>query len=120
MLKNLVEMERRNGFRDGTLPLMRISGCMSSCSAQQLGSIGIRGCQSIDGEPAYMISVNGSHILGRERIGTEIGAVKTAEIPAFFEAVGKAVEASGKKYREWFNEDPEAIVRVGERFLHRK
>lgn len=117
LLTELIDMERKNGFADGVLPLVRISGCASSCSAHQLGSIGLRGCASIDGEPAFAVNVNGSHILGKERIGEDIGTIKVSKIPAFFETIGKAVEASGMKYREWYNGNPSGLRKLCERYL---
>lgn len=120
MLMELIEMARRNGFADGVLPMIRISGCISSCSAHQLGNIGLRGCPSIDGKPAYMVNVNGSHILGRERIGTDIGAVTEEDMPMFFETLGKAVEASGKRFRDWFNDDPSLLSEVCSGYLHNR
>lgn len=118
MLLELIDMERRNGFADGVLPLIRISGCVSSCSAHQLGTVGLRGAPSVDGEPAFQVNVNGSHVLGKERLGDDIGRVKSSELPAFFEAVGKAVVASGKNFREWSNGDPGRIAEVGRKYLH--
>ena len=117
LLLRLIDMERRNGFADGVLPLLRISGCTSSCSAHQLGTIGLRGT-SLKGEPAFVVNVNGSHILGRERIGEDVGVLKESDAEAFFETLGKAVEASGKKYRDWYNDDPSRLLKVCGHFLN--
>lgn len=119
MLMELIEMERTNGFEDGVLPLVRISGCISSCSAHQLGAVGLRGT-TYEGQPAYVVNVNGSHLLGRERIGTDIGIVTEEDMPAFFETIGKAVQASGLKYREWYNEDPARILEICKEYLKNK
>ncbi len=117
LLQSLLEMEKRNGFADGVLPMLRISGCISSCTAQQLGSIGLRG-STLGNDPAFLITVNGSHVRGKERLGDELGKVKMEEVPAFFEAVGKAVQASGKSFREWYNGDPARLKEAGGAYLH--
>ncbi|MCQ2079323.1 MAG: nitrite/sulfite reductase [archaeon] len=117
LLMELLGMERRNGFGDGVLPMVRISGCVSSCAAHQLGTVGLRGT-TVDGEPAFTVNVNGSHLLGRERIGEDIGSVLTSELPAFFETIGRAVQASGKRFREWFNEDPSRLRTLCGEYLH--
>ncbi len=89
---------------------------MSSCSAHQLGTVGLRGT-SYNGAPAYVVSVNGSHILGRERLGTEIGTVTEEDMPAFFETIGKTVQASGMRFRDWFNGDPSVINDVCREYI---
>lgn len=42
-LKMLVEAMRREGFSDGILPRIHISGCPSSCGTHQIGTLGFRG-----------------------------------------------------------------------------
>ncbi len=118
LLRELIEMERRNGFADKVLPMIRISGCLNSCAAHQLGTISLCGTASIDKEAAFKLFANGSHILGKEKIGLEVGDVKASDLPAFFEAVGRAVEASGLgAFREWYNGDPERLKEAGSDYL---
>lgn len=118
LLGRLISMERENGFADGVLPMIRISGCTSSCAAHQLGTIGLRGCPSVDGEPAFEVSAGGSHVLGKERMGDVLGKVKESDLPAFFESIGKAVSASGKTFRSWYNDRPGGIREVCGAYLH--
>jgi ferredoxin-nitrite reductase len=119
LLGRLIDMERRNGFADRVLPMMRISGCGNSCAAHQLGTVALSGSRTIDGEPSFRLHVNGSHLLGRERFGDELGDIKESELPAFFEAVGKAVTESGTgSFREWYNADPSRLDDVGRGFIH--
>lgn len=117
LLDRLISMERGNGFADGVLPMIRISGCVSSCAAHQLGTVGLRGGPAIEGEASFVVSVNGSHVRGKERIGDVVGSVKESEVPAFFEAIGKAVQSEGTTFREWYGGDPERIKAAGGRYL---
>ena len=104
LLKTLVDMERREGFADRILPMIRISGCHNSCSAHQVGAVALCGTKSVDGEEAYSMFVNGSHVLGKEKLGDEIGVVKTKDIPGLFRMIGKTVESSGaQSFFEWYN-----------------
>ena len=112
LLDRLVEMERRNGFRDGTLPTVRISGCVSSCAAHQVGALAFMGCASMDGEPAYEIHFDGSHVRGKERLGTVLGRMRESDVPGFMEDLGKAVESSGKDFYGWSERDPSRIAQV--------
>ena len=118
LLRSLIEMERRRGFADKVLPMIRISGCANSCAAHQLGTVALAGSAPVDGEPAFTVFVNGSHILGKEKLGLEMGSVKVSELPAFFEAIGDAVVASGLgSFREWYNGDPARLSAACERYL---
>lgn len=117
LLDRLIAMERANGFADGVLPMIRISGCTSSCGAHQLGTVGLRGGPLLEGEPSFVVNVNGSHVRGKERIGEVIGSVKESEIPMLFEAVGRAVQANGTGFREWYAGDPGRIVAAGRPYL---
>ncbi len=118
LLRELIEMERRNGFADKVLPMIRISGCTNSCAAHQLGTISLCGTASIDKEAAFKLFANGSHILGKEKIGLEVGDVKASDLPAFFEAVGKAVQASGLgTFKEWYNGNLERLKEAGADYI---
>ncbi len=118
LLTRLIEMEKAEGFADGVLPMVRISGCVSSCTAQQLGSVGLRGCAPVDGEPAFEILVNGSHVRGKERLGDTLGAVKESQIPDLFRDLGRTVQASGKSFREWYGGDASKLKAVAAPYLH--
>ena len=112
LLYRLVEMERRNGFRDGTLPTVRISGCVSSCASHQVGTLAFKGCASMDGDPAYEVHFDGSHVRGKERLGTVLGRMRESDVPGFMEDLGKAVESSGKDFYGWSERDPSKIAQV--------
>lgn len=121
LLLRLIDMERAEGFGDGVLPMLRISGCVSSCSAHQLGVIGLKGAPSIGGDAAFEVSVNGSHVRGRERLGVVLGRMREDDLPGFLRDVGRAVVASGRgTFSEWYNGDPRMFVQVaGDRLVSR-
>ncbi len=117
LLDALVEMDRRNGFKDGTLPTVRISGCVSSCAAHQVGTLSFKGCPSIEGEPAFELHFDGSHVRGKERLGTVLGRMRAADIPGFLEDMGRSVEASGKDFYGWCDRNPSRIIELAGRRL---
>ncbi|MFQ9680484.1 MAG: hypothetical protein ACLRZH_10735 [Ruthenibacterium lactatiformans] len=88
-LKMLVEAMRREGFSDGILPRIHISGCPSSCGTHQIGTLGFRGgVKLVDKKPmpAYMLCRR-----MRCRGGTvrpELGMMLEQDIPAFLRSWG--------------------------------
>lgn len=120
LLDALIAMEAEEGFADRVLPMVRISGCRNSCAAHQVGTIGLCGCGNVCGEPGFTVSVNGSHVLGKERLGTEIGDVPVSLIPDMFRAIGRAVEDSGDgSFRSWTASHPGMLEEVCAQFVRR-
>ncbi len=120
LLDELVCMSRRNGFADGVLPRVNISGCGSSCGTHQAGVIGFQGTSVRDdgkSVPAFSVFADGSHTAGEERFGKSIGKIKDIDIPLFLEDVGKAVSAAGKDYRSWFDSDREAFMEIARKYV---
>lgn len=120
LLDELVEMSRRNKFADGVLPRVNISGCGSSCAAHQIGVIGFQGTSVREGGasvPAFSVSADGSHMAGEERFGKSIGKMKEGDIPLFLEDVGKAVSATGREYRSWFDSCRDAFLEIAGRYV---
>ena len=104
LIRALVERTRKEGFQNGTLPKICVSGCPSSCAAHQVAAIGFRGAMKPTKEgpkPAFAIFVGGSDEQGKEVIATAGKVIETANIPDFFAELGKIVEKSGLCYREW-------------------
>ena len=119
LLKKLIEMEREERFADRILPMIRISGCRNACSAHQVGTVALCGTSSVDGEEAYSLFVDGSHVLGKERLGEEIGVVRTSDLPEMFKAIGKAVESSGEEtFINWYNSNKDEFQNICSRYLH--
>lgn len=120
LLHSLIEMERKEGFADGILPQIHISGCPSSCGTHQTGIIGFRGgVKSVNKEvkPAFNLFVKGCSFEGKERMGEELGAVLEENIPEFLKALGYAVQESGLDFEGWYAKDTEGIRRIAEKFL---
>ncbi len=120
LLDELVGMSRRNGFSDGVLPRVKISGCGSSCASHQAGVIGFQGTSiREDGKsvPAFSVFADGSHIAGEERFGNSIGKMRESDIPLFLENVGEVVSAAGTDYRSWFDSDREVFMEIAGRYV---
>lgn len=120
LLHRLIEMERAEGFEDGILPQIHISGCPSSCGTHQTGVIGFRGgVKSVNKEvkPAFNLFVKGCSFEGKERMGEELGAILEENIPAFLKALGHAVQESGLDFEGWYAKDTEGIRTIAENFL---
>ncbi len=119
LLRSLINMEREEGFDDRILPMIRISGCTNSCAAHQVGTMALCGSPSIEGEAAFSVFVNGSHILGKERLGEKIGSVKISDLPEMFRALGHAVTDSHTgSFLEWYRQDPKRLVGICAPFIH--
>lgn len=104
MLRACVEAVRKEHFADGVLPRMHFSGCPSSCSAHQTGSIGFRGAvrQTPEGpKPAFAISVGGCALQGQEEIAESGKAIIAEDIPGFMVELGRMIEQDGSVYQEW-------------------
>lgn len=116
LLEACVNRVRKENFQERVLPAIHVSGCPSSCSAHQIGTIGFRGGkkQTPDGPKfAYAVYDNGCERLGQENFGKELGVMIEDEIPEFLVELGKAVSALGldyETYREQYPEQFEQIV----------
>lgn len=104
LLDLCVNAIRKENFADGVLPQIHISGCPSSCGAQQIAQIGFRGAikQSPDGpKPAFAIYTGGCPYQGKEKL-TDFGKSITVEaIPGFLIELGKTVSAQNTTYDKW-------------------
>lgn len=120
LLRTLIEMERAEGFKDGILPQIHISGCPSSCGTHQTGVIGFRGgAKSVNKEvkPAFQLFVKGCSCQGKERMGEELGTILEEHIPGFLKALGFAVQESGLNFEAWYAQDKEGIKKIAQDFL---
>ena len=103
-LGKMIEAVRAERLPDCALPRFRISGCVSSCGANQVGVIGMQGgSKTVDGKPVavFNVSINGCGLQGKERFGDVIGAVPVDKAPEMAVCLGKTVAASGKTFDEW-------------------
>ena len=69
-------------------------------------------------EPAFTFHVNGCDVEGRECFGEQWGMMLQKEMPAFFVELGEAVQAENKTYDEWFEENPEKLRNIAEKYLY--
>lgn len=101
----LAEESRKHDFKDGVLPKIHISGCLSSCGTHQIGRIGFHGCvKMVDKTPvhAFQLFVNGCEEEGRERFGTPWGVIKKSDVPTFLMELGTVIEKAESTFEEWF------------------
>jgi sulfite reductase (ferredoxin) len=105
-LKSILSAEKEQNFPDGTLPRVRISGCGSSCSAHQVGELGLRGATAKTPEgnkPGFEIFYKGSDEPLDVVIGEPLGVIPEESLPAFFIDLGKAV--SPGRFSDWIKEN---------------
>jgi ferredoxin-nitrite reductase len=116
----LVDMEREEGFADGVLPQIHISGCPSSCGTHQTGVIGFHGCvKMIDkvGYPAFTLHYNGCEQQGHERMGEQLGVLLQSDIPSFVKDLGNAVRESGTDFAGWMLAHPDGVKEIAARYI---
>ena len=120
-LASIIDEVRKHDFADGVLPRIHISGCTSSCGTHQIGKLGFHGgAKRVDNvaEPAFTFHVNGCDVEVRECFGEQWGMMLQKEMPAFFVELGEAVQAENKTYDEWFEENPEKLRNIAEKYLY--
>ncbi|MDO4648421.1 MAG: nitrite/sulfite reductase [Eubacteriales bacterium] len=93
------------GFEDGVLPRIAISGCISSCSAHQAAAIGFRGIMKRTTEgvsPAFHIFWGGCDEKGKEVLAESTKVLLAEDVPQFLIELGRTVQASEEKnYKKW-------------------
>lgn len=107
---------------DRALPMIRISGCPSSCSAHQIAALGFRGgvCQSPDGpKPAYAVYAGGCDRLGEARFAEELGVMPENQIPDFLAELGTVIAEAGSTYEQWTAENREEFLKIVQKYLHK-
>ena len=110
---------KKEGFADGVLPAIHISGCPSSCSAHQIGAIGMRGGKKPTPEGpknAFAIYENGSPVFGHERFGEDLANMLEENIPEFLVSLGRAVEAEGMTYEQFREAYPQRVREIAAQF----
>lgn len=88
LLKKLVKMEQEEGFGDGVLPVIHISGCPSSCGTHQIGMIGFHGGVKMTDKvphPAFTLHYNGREQEGAEQFGETLGVIVRRRYPRLSE-----------------------------------
>lgn len=116
LLRASVEAVRKAGLPYGALPAVHISGCPGSCATPQLAVIGFRGAVK-ERQSAWLLTINGCELQGKEAFGKEVGVIFETEVPEFLVALGKAVADSGMNFPEWLKKNPEEILKIAEPFI---
>lgn len=119
LLRACVEAVRKENFADGVLPQIHISGCPSSCSAHQTGSIGFRGAvkQTANGPvPAFAIFLDGCALQGQEAIAEAGKSIVVEEIPEFLVELGRMISAEQSTYAVWSGEHHDKLEALVEKY----
>lgn len=119
LLAACIDRIKKENFADGVLPKIHISGCPSSCSAHQIGAIGMRGGKkpTADGPKfSFMVYENGSETFGEERFGTDLANMLEEDIPEFLAVLGREIEDRGMTYGQFRTEYPERLREIAEQF----
>lgn len=116
LLQAAVAAVRKAGLPYGALPAVHISGCPGSCATPQLAVIGFRGAVK-ERQSAWLLTINGCELQGKEAFGKEVGVIFETEVPNFLVALGKAVADSGMDFPEWLQQNPEGILKAAEPFI---
>lgn len=113
-------LEKTKELKDGVLPRIHISGCISSCGTHQIGTLGFHGgVKRVNEEtcPAFTLHVNGSDEMGKERFGENVGVMLAKDIPDFMAELGETVEKSGMSFAEWYPEQEETWKELAKKYL---
>ena len=116
LIHNCVDAVRKAGIPDGALPPVHICGCPGSCSTPQLVDIGFRGSVR-DKQSAYILTINGKSVEGKEVFGQELGVLFEKDIPDFLVELCSAVAYTGLSYNEWLALNPEGVSKVAAKYL---
>lgn len=119
MLRICIDAVRKEQFADGVLPKVHFSGCPSSCSAHQTGTIGFRGAvkQTPEGpKPAFAIFIDGCDKMGQEKIAETGKSILTDDIPKFLVELGKMVAAENTVYEVWIKDNHEKLNALIEKY----
>lgn len=119
LLSMCIEAVRKEDFADGVLPQMHISGCPSSCGAQQIAEIGFRGAmkQSPDGpKPAFAIYVGGCPYQGKEKLSDFGKSIVVEKIPEFLVELGKTIASENTTYDKWIKDNQEKLEEIIDKY----
>jgi len=120
LLKTILDAVKPYDFPADALPLIHISGCMSSCGTHQIGSIGFHGkVKMVDKKPVagFTISINGSDNQGKEHFGDDIGVIAADDIPKFMIELGKAVTAENMSFAEYSAKKQDAFLDLINKYI---
>ena len=120
LLRASVEAVRAANIPANALPKIHISGCPSSCGTHQTSPIGFRGgMKKVDGKPAsaFVLSVDGCELQGKESLGRELGAILDADVPKFLVEIGQKVAASGMDFDTWYAKNADTFAAIAQTYI---
>lgn len=120
LLADIIEAVKPYDFSADALPILHISGCMSSCGTHQIGKIGFHGkVKMVDKKPVagFTVSLNGSDKEGHERFGEELGVMASDDIPKFIIELGKAVTDAKMSYDEFADRKTDTLMEIIEKYI---
>lgn len=119
LLNMCIDAVRNENFADGVLPQIHISGCPSSCAAQQIAEIGFRGAmkQSPDGpQKAFAIYIGGCPYQGKENLSDFGKSITVEAIPKFLVELGKTVSGQNTTYDKWIVNNRQKLDELVEKY----
>lgn len=119
-LKLCLDAVREQNFADGVLPKIYISGCPSSCSGHQIGTIAFRGGMKRTDQgpkPAFAMYQDGCEKQGEERFGKEIGVILVDDMPTFFVELGQTIQAANSTYSEWITDNQDKFLEIANKYI---
>lgn len=119
LLNMCIDAVRKENFADGVLPKVHISGCPSSCAAQQAAKIGFRGAikQSPDGpKKAFAIYTGGCPYQGKENLSDFGKSIVVEKIPEFFIELGKMVSSENTTYDKWIVDNSYTLDKLVDKY----
>lgn len=120
LLEAVLEAVKPYDFPSDALPVLHISGCMSSCGTHEIGKIGFHGkVKMVDKKPVpgFTININGCDKQGAESFGEELGVMAAEDIPAFITELGKTVTAAGMSYDEFAVKKAAALAEIIKKYI---
>lgn len=120
LLRDCIAAVKKEHFSTHTLPRMRISGCPSSCAAQNIADIGWRGTKKKDSEgklqDAYVLFCGGSAVPGHEILSDGKITLMASQIPLFLVDLGRAIEPTGLTFSQWLPGHEEELVGLANKY----
>lgn len=120
LLRASVDAVRAANIPANALPRIYISGCPSSCGTHQTSPIGFRGgMKMVNGKPqsAFVLSIDGCELQGRENLGCELGAMLDNDIPKFLVELGRAVAAANTDFASWHAANRETFTAIARKYI---
>lgn len=120
LIASCIDAVRPHKFKDKILPIIHISGCTSSCSAHQIGTLGFRGGikKTEDGpKPAFVFYEGGCDLYGKETFGKEYGEMEIHQIPKFFVELGETITKADSTYDEWIKDNHDELIAIANKYM---